>query len=159
MSRHGLSFLYNSRRNHGEEGLPRKPFNCKVLATPCFSAGTSLIRLEYCPLLVRILHCHRQFPPLFGKKPSKSRYILCTPTHCTFSSQVDYFRICPLSRSLCDSIHRRRHSSRLKNRAPLYKRTDRLATVCRESRIDVRELLCGCGLILLNRGRGFSDHI
>jgi len=67
----------------------------------------------------------------------------------------------PLSRSLCDSIHRRRHSStsRLKNRVPLYKRTDRLATVCRESRIDVRELLCGCGLILLNRGRGFSDHI
>jgi hypothetical protein len=44
------------------------------------------------------------------------------------------WKVVPLSRSLCESIHRSRHirASRLKNRMPLYKRTNRLATVCRE---------------------------
>jgi hypothetical protein len=59
------------------------------------------------------------------------------------------------------SIHNCRHisASRLKNRVPLYKRTDRLATVCPEWKGFERPSLRGRGLTLLNRDRSFSDYI
>ena len=65
---------------------------------------------------------------------------------------------CPLSRSFCDSIDISRliNTRRLKNRVPPNRRTDRREAVCREWNGLPSSLRC---LFLLNRGRGFSDHI
>ena len=65
---------------------------------------------------------------------------------------------CSLSRTLCESIHRSRDisTSRLKNRVPLYKGQTSPRRSVENGKGSRPSLRC---LILLNRGRGFSDHI
>ena len=56
--------------------------SCKALFVG-FHSTFSIPRLELVQL-VRIPHCHGQFPPRFDKKPAKSRPVFCTSTHCAF---------------------------------------------------------------------------